>query len=66
MILFLHTYCYRNSKHGNVKENVSYASSGTHLLSIFETLCEKFEVLISNFCGTKITLELWNGFVLYA
>ena len=41
----------------NVKENVSCASSEIHLLSIFETLGQKFEVLLSIFCDTKITLE---------
>ena len=28
-----------------------------HLLSIFETLDQKLEVLLSISCGTKITLE---------
>ena len=51
--LFIHTYDYWNNKHGDVKENVSCASSGIHLLSIFETLSQKLEVLLSIFCGTK-------------
>ena len=40
-----------------MKENVSCASSEIHLLSIIETLGHKFEVLLSIFCGIKITLE---------
>ena len=55
--LFIHTYDYWNNKHGNVKENLSCASSGIHLLSIFETFVQKVEVLFSIFCGTKLTLE---------
>ena len=56
MFWFIYTY-YWNSKHRNVKENVSCASSEIHLLSIFETLGQKLEVLVSIFFGTKITLE---------
>ena len=41
----------------NIKENVSCASSGINLLSIFETLGQKMGVFLSIFCGTKITLE---------
>ena len=40
-----------------MKENVSCASSGIHLLSIIETLGHNLEVLLSIFCGIKITLE---------
>ena len=40
-----------------MKENVSCASSEIDLLSIIETLGHKFEVLLSIFCGIKITLE---------
>ena len=54
---FIHTYYYWSNKHGNVKENISCTSSGILLLSIFETLGQKLEVLLSIFCGTKITLE---------
>ena len=41
----------------NIKENVSCASSGINLLSIFETLGQKLKVFLSIFCGTKMTLE---------
>ena len=34
-----------------------HGSSGMHLLSIFGALGQKVEVLLSIFCGTKITLE---------
>ena len=44
-----------NNKHGNVKENLSCASSVIHLLSIFEILGQKMEVLSSILYGTKIT-----------
>ena len=54
---FIHTFSCWNNKHGNVKGNVSCASSRIHLLSIFEKLGQKLEVLLSFFCGTKITLE---------
>ena len=56
-LLFIHTFSCWNNKHGNVKGNVSCASSRIHLLSIFEKLGQKLEVLLSFFCGTKITLE---------
>ena len=55
--LFIQTYYYWNNKHGNVKENASCASSGIHLPSISEALGQKLEVLLSIFCGIKITLE---------
>ena len=35
----------------------SCASSGIHLLSIFGALGQKVELLLSIFCGTKITLD---------
>ena len=38
-----------------LKNYVSCASSGIQLLNTFET--SKLEVLLSSFCGTKITLE---------
>ena len=41
----------------NIKENVSCDSSGIHLLSIFETLGQKLEVLLSTFRSTKRNLE---------
>ena len=40
-----------------LKSYVSCASSGIQLLNTFETLGPKLEVLLSSFCGTKITLE---------
>ena len=40
-----------------IKENVSCDSSGIHLLSIFETLGQKLEVLLSTFRSTKRNLE---------
>ena len=40
-----------------MEEIVSHASSGTQLLSIFGALGQKVEVLLSIFCGTKVTLE---------
>ena len=57
IFLFIHTYYYWNNKHGNVKENVSCASPGIHLLSIFQTLGQKLKILLNIFCGTKITFE---------
>ena len=34
-----------------------HGSSGMHLLSIFRAFGQKMEVLLSIFCGTKITLQ---------
>ena len=39
------------------KKYVSCASPRIHLVNIFETLGQKLEVLLSIFCGTKITLK---------
>ena len=52
-----HTQYYWNCKHGTVKANVFCASPGIHLLSIFGALGQKVELLLSIFCGTKITLD---------
>ena len=56
MKLFIHSYLLllRQKTWKCVKENVSCASSGIHLLSIFETFGQKLEVLLSIFCETKI------------
>ena len=40
-----------------VLEYTCWASSGIHLLSIFETLGQKLEVSLNIFCGTKFTLD---------
>ena len=61
--LFIHTYYYWKSKHGNVKENASCAISGIQLLSIFEILGQKLEALLSIFCGAKINLEWTTSFL---
>ena len=49
---YLHTYDYWNNKPGNVKENVSCASSGIHLLNICETSSQKL--------GSSVKYLLWH------
>ena len=58
MKFFIHSYPWlMKQQTWKCKVNVSCASSGIHLLSIFEILGQKLEVLLCIFRGTKI---LWN------
>ena len=58
MKFFIHSYPWlMKQQTWKCKVNVSCASSGIHLLSIFEILGQKLEVLLCIFRGIKI---LWN------